>query len=73
LSMNQTVSLDEALDVIEKLPRENWQTLIDIVNKRDHELRREQIAQNILESRAEYQRGELKPMNVEEAMKALNE
>jgi hypothetical protein len=71
--MNQTVSLDEALDVIEKLPRENWQTLIDIVNKRDHELRREQIAQNILESRAEYQRGELKPMNVEEAMKALNE
>jgi hypothetical protein len=70
--MNQTVSLDEALDVIEKLPRENWQTLIDIVNKRDHELRREQIAQNILESRAEYQRGELKPMNVEEAMKALN-
>jgi hypothetical protein len=71
--MNQTVSLDEALDVIEKLPRENWQTLIDIVNKRDHELRREQIVQNILESRAEYQRGELKPMNVEEAMKALNE
>jgi hypothetical protein len=71
--MNQTVSLDEALDVIERLPRENWQTLIDIVNKRDHELRREQIAQNILESRAEYQRGELKPMNLEEAMKALNE
>jgi hypothetical protein len=71
--MNQTVSLDEALDVIERLPRENWQTLIDIVNKRDHEMRREQIAQNILESRAEYQRGELKPMNVEEAMKALNE
>ncbi len=71
--MNQTVSLDEALDVIERLPRENWQTLIDIVNKRDHELRREQIAQNILEARAEYQGGELKPMNVEEAMKALNE
>jgi hypothetical protein len=70
--MNQTVSLDEALDVIERLPRENWQTLIDIVNKRDHKLRREQIAQNILESRAEYQRGELKPMNIEEAMKALN-
>lgn len=71
--MNQTVSLDEALDVIERLPRENWQTLIDIVNKRDHEMRREQIAQNILEVRAECQRGELKPMNVEEAMKALNE
>ncbi len=71
--MNQTVSLDEALDVIERLPRENWQTPIDIVNKRDHELRREQIAQNIQESRAEYQRSELKPMNVEQAMKALNE
>ena len=71
--MTQTVTLDEALDFVERLPRENWKTLVDIIRKREIELRRDEIVQNLIEGRAEYARGELKPMTVAEAMKALNE
>jgi hypothetical protein len=50
----QTVTLDEALDFVERLPRENWQTLVSIIQKRDLELRRDEIARNIEVSRAEF-------------------
>lgn len=71
--MTQTVTLDEALDFVERLPRENWKTLVDIIRKREIELRRDEIVQSIIEAREAYARGELKRMTVEEAMKALNE
>ncbi|MEY4530914.1 MAG: hypothetical protein RLZZ156_1635 [Deinococcota bacterium] len=59
----QTVTLDEALDFVERLPRENWQTLVSIIQKRDFELRRDEIARNIEFSRAEFAQGKLKAMS----------
>jgi hypothetical protein len=37
------VTLDEALDFVERLPQENWQTLVSIIQKRDLELRQAAI------------------------------
>ncbi len=68
----QTVTLDEALDFVERLPRENWQTLVSIIQKRDLELRRDEIARNIEFSRAEFAQGKLKAMSVAELMDDLN-
>jgi hypothetical protein len=65
--------LDQVFDVFEQLSLDEQELALDVMKHRYHEMRREQIAQNILEARAEYQRGELKPMNLEEVMKALNE
>ncbi len=71
--MTQTVTLDEALDFVERLPRENWSTLVDIIRKREIELRRDEIIQNANEARAAYARCELKAMTVAEFMKELDE
>ena len=68
----QTVTLDEALDFVERLPRENWQTLVSIIQKRDLELRRDEIARNIEFSRAEFAQGNLKAMSVAELMDDLS-
>jgi hypothetical protein len=68
----QTVTLDEALQVVERLPRENWQTLVSIIQKREIELRRDEIALNIEMSRAEFANGQLKAMSVAELMDDLN-
>ncbi len=69
----QTVTLDNALDMVEALPLEQQETLFDIWQKRKIQARREEITRNIEEARAMSARGELKSMTLEEALKDLNE
>ena len=67
--MTQTVTLVEALDFVERLPRENWKTLADIVQKRDLEMRRAEFLESYKESLQELERGEFKVGTVKDLMK----
>ena len=56
----QTVTFQEAIDVIELLPEYQQESLVDILQHRLIEHRRELIAENIKEARNEFARGEVK-------------
>jgi hypothetical protein len=68
----QTVTLDEALDFVERLPRENWQTLVSIIQKRDLELRRSKMIEQAKETSAAYRRGELKTSSIDDFLEEIS-
>ena len=69
----QTVTFQEALDVVESLPEYQQDDLVDIIHRRRIERRRELLAESIKESRAEYARGEVTRGTVDDLMKELTE
>lgn len=69
----QTVTFQEALEIIESLPEYQQEDLINIIRNRLIELRRQQLAENIREAREEYARGEVKEGTVDDLMKELSE
>lgn len=73
MSSRQTVAFQEVLDVIESLPEYQQEDLIDIVQHRLIEHRRELLAENIKEARKKYARGEVKKGTVDNLMKELSE
>jgi len=73
MSNYTTSTFQNALDVIESLPEEQQESLIDIVHRRIIERRREILAKNIHEARQEYLRGDVKRGTVDELLKELSE
>lgn len=73
MSGRQAIAFQEALDVIESLPEYQQEDLIDIIQRRLIEHRRELLAENIKEARKEYARGEVKKGTVDDLMKELSE
>ena len=73
MSSRQTVTFQEALDIVESLPEYQQEDLINIVRRRHIERKRESLAKNIKEARAEYARGEVNRGTVEDLMKELME
>jgi hypothetical protein len=75
LSMSnlQTVTFQEALDIVESLPEHQQENLARIILARIHERRRELIVENIKEAQAEYARGECHSGTVEDLMRELTE
>ena len=73
MSTFQTVTFQEALDIVESLPEHQQENLVRIIHLRNVERRRELIVQNIEEARAEYARGECHSGTVEDLMKELTE
>jgi hypothetical protein len=68
----QTVTLDEALDFVERLPRENWQTLVSIIQKRDLELRRSKMIEQAKETSAAYRQGNLKTSSIDDFLEEIS-
>jgi hypothetical protein len=66
-------TFQKVLDIIESLPEEQRESLIEIVKHRLIEDRRERIAQSIKEAREEYKRGEIKRGTVEDLIRELSE
>ena len=56
----KTATFDESLDIIESLPEEQKESIIEIVKHRLIEDRRDLLVQNIKEAREEYSRGEVR-------------
>ncbi|MEK7747793.1 MAG: hypothetical protein AAB300_01780 [Nitrospirota bacterium] len=66
-----TVTFQEALEVIESLPEDQQEDIIDIIHRRLTEQRREFLSRNIQEAKAEYARGDIKKGTVEDLMSEI--
>jgi hypothetical protein len=73
MSSQQTVTFQEALDIIESLPEHQQEDLINIIQRRRLERRRELLAESIKEARAEYARGEVTRGTVDNLMQEFTE
>ncbi len=69
---SQTITFQEALEIIESLPSEQQESIIDILKRRLIECRRENLAVSIKDARAEYARGEVCSGTVDDLMKETN-
>jgi hypothetical protein len=66
------ITFQKALEIIESLPEEQRESLIDIVKRRLIEERRDRLTQSIKEARDEYKRGEIKRGTVDDLMRELS-
>jgi hypothetical protein len=68
----EKVTFQKALEIIESLPEEQRESLIDVVKRRLIEERRDRLAQNIKEAKGEYNRGEIERGTVDDLMHELS-
>lgn len=66
------ITLDQALDVAMQLEYEQREMLLDILQKRQIEERREEIARHAQEARRAFAAGELKTETAEELINRLH-
>lgn len=67
------ITFQKALELIESLPENQQEDLIEIIRRRLIEQRRNKIAEGIREAREEYARGEVKMGSIDDLMKELSE
>jgi hypothetical protein len=68
-----TVTLQEALEIVESLPEYQQQDLIEITRHRLVERRRESIAESVRQAREEYAHGNVKKGSVDDLMRELQD
>ena len=73
MSSRHATTFQEVLDIVESLPEEQQETLIDIIRHRLIEYKREIHAERIKEARSEYLRGEVNYGTVDDLMKEIEE
>lgn len=66
------ITFENALDAVSQLSIDQQEMLIDIIRKRNTELRRNQILEECREGLVEYRSGLLKPMTAEDAIADLH-
>ena len=64
-------TFEQALDLVNELPLEQQELLIDIVKKRTIEIRRQELAKSSQEALAEFKKGNLKSQTASEAITEL--
>ncbi|OGU14151.1 MAG: hypothetical protein A2X61_04780 [Ignavibacteria bacterium GWB2_35_12] len=64
-------TFNEVLESVEELSLEEKNILVEILQKRLIEQRREQLFNEVTEAIEEYESGKLKPMTVDEIMKEI--
>ncbi len=69
--MRDTISFNEALETAEKLPIEDQETLIEILNKRIIEKQRSKLAREIRNAQREFKAGKCKPTSADELMREI--
>ncbi len=72
MSIQESKTFQEALDIIESLPEYQQEDIIEIIRQRLIENRRELLARNIKEARVEYERGEVQKGTVDDLMRDIN-
>lgn len=73
MSSRQTVTFQQALDVVESLPEDQQDDLVDIIQRRRIERRRESLAKSVKKARAEYAKGKVTRGSADDLMKELTE
>ena len=66
------MTLDQALDDIMQLDDSSREMLLDILQKRQVEIRRDEIAKNAKQARKNFHSGNFTPMSGEEVIKYLH-
>ena len=65
-------TFQKALEIVESLPEEQRESLMDIVRRRLIEERRDRLAQSIKEAREEYKHGKIRKGTVDDLMNELS-
>jgi hypothetical protein len=65
------VTFQDALEIIESLPEEQRESLMEIVKHRLLEERRDRLAQRVKEAKEEYKHGEFKKGTIEDLLRDL--
>ncbi len=68
-----SVTFNKALEIIESLPEEQKESLIEIVKNRLIEERRNKLAQSIRKAKKEYARGKVRKGTVDDLMREISE
>jgi len=72
MSNHKTAVFQEALDIVESLPKYQQEDLINIIRHRLIEDKRELLAKDIREAREEYARGDVKRGSVNDIIKEIS-
>jgi hypothetical protein len=72
MSNGQSVTFQDALDIVESLPDYQQESLIEILQRRQIERRRELLAESIKEGREEYAKGKATRGTIDDLMKELS-
>lgn len=70
--MSQTIQFGQILEMIDHLPMDEQDDLINIIRHRQIEKRREEMARNIDQARQDYQQGNVFRGNVDDIIAELN-
>lgn len=73
MSKTQSTSFHEVIEIIEMIPEEEQETLLDIIQHRLKERGRERIIENVKKAREELEKGEVRQGTVKELMKEIME
>lgn len=73
MSHSATASFQQALEMVEGLPEEQQQDLVEIVRNRQRERRRDALATSIAQAREELARGEVRRGTVDDLKADLDE
>jgi hypothetical protein len=65
-------TFQKVLEIVESLPEEQRESLMDIVKRRLIEERRDRLAQSIKGAREEYRRGKIRKGTVDDLMNELS-
>lgn len=65
-------TFQKALEIVESLPEEQRESLMDIVKRRLMEDRRDRLAQSIKGAKEEYKRGKIRKGTVDDLMNELS-
>lgn len=70
--MMGNITFQKALEIVESLPGEQRESLMDIVKRRLIEEQRDRLAQSVKEAREEYKRGKTRKGTVDDLMNELS-
>jgi hypothetical protein len=69
--MENTLPFGDILEAADKLPTADQESLRDILAKRIIDRRRDELSQEVMEARKEYEAGQCKPVTPDELMTEL--
>ena len=73
MPQKQSVTFQEAIDIVESLPQNQQEDLISVLQRRMIEQKRKSLVKSVREARAEYKKGEVKRGSVDDLLKDLSE
>ncbi|NOQ35365.1 MAG: hypothetical protein GQ569_05650 [Methylococcaceae bacterium] len=71
--INQTVGINNALKTIESLSLDEQSYLVDVINRRLHDLKRNQLADSVKKAELDYQQGNTQSGSVDDLFSVLDD